>query len=350
MSFGIAFFLIALVPTSVVPLAEVTNDHRMFFPFVGFSIAVVWTIYLLLEKQFERIPAWAVATTMLVICCAYGFGTSQRNAVWQTEESLWKDVTEKSPRNGRGLMNYGRLFMARGSFDTANYYYSEALRYTPNYGILHCNMGVLQTAMGHADVAENHFKQAISLDPANPEIYHFYAISLQKNGHASDAITALYKSLQYSESNVEVRHQLMDLLFEQGRFEELKQVSVRTLQLIPGDASAQQYVASAAGGKSALQVAEETAASKKTPEAYLDLSLRYYQAKEFQQSIDAAKAAVALKPDYEAAYSNICAAYNELGQFAEGKKAGEAAIRLNPNDPMAKANLAWSVSELEKKK
>ena len=34
-AFGLAWFLIASMPTSLVALAEVENDHRMFLPFVG---------------------------------------------------------------------------------------------------------------------------------------------------------------------------------------------------------------------------------------------------------------------------------------------------------------------------
>src|SRR5206468_1341165 len=39
-AFGGIWFIVALLPTSVTPLAEVANDHRMFFPFVGLSLAV----------------------------------------------------------------------------------------------------------------------------------------------------------------------------------------------------------------------------------------------------------------------------------------------------------------------
>jgi Ca2+/Na+ antiporter len=110
-AFGIAFFVIALIPTSVVPLAEMTNDHRMFFPFVGLTLAVVWTLYLLLEKQLEQVPRTAMIAIALFICLGYAFGTYQRNKVWYLEETLWKDVTEKGPHNGRALMNYALIFI-----------------------------------------------------------------------------------------------------------------------------------------------------------------------------------------------------------------------------------------------
>ena len=39
--------------------------------------------------------------------------------VWRTDESLWRDVVEKSPHNGRGIMNYGLVFIERGDYASA---------------------------------------------------------------------------------------------------------------------------------------------------------------------------------------------------------------------------------------
>jgi hypothetical protein len=47
-SFGLLWFLIALLPTSLFPLAEVMNDHRTFLPYVGIVIAMAGTAALLL--------------------------------------------------------------------------------------------------------------------------------------------------------------------------------------------------------------------------------------------------------------------------------------------------------------
>ncbi len=53
-AFGVLWFLIALLPTSgVVPLSEPMNDHRMFFPFVGLILAVVWPAWLAF-RQLRR--------------------------------------------------------------------------------------------------------------------------------------------------------------------------------------------------------------------------------------------------------------------------------------------------------
>ena len=50
---------------------------------------------------------------------AYAAGTYQRNRIWRNEESLFYDVTIKSPANGRGLMNYGLTQMEKGETQKA---------------------------------------------------------------------------------------------------------------------------------------------------------------------------------------------------------------------------------------
>jgi hypothetical protein len=55
-----------------------------------------------------------VAAGCALVLLAFAAGTWERNKVWRTEESLWYDVTLKSPYNGRGLMNYGLTQMQKG--------------------------------------------------------------------------------------------------------------------------------------------------------------------------------------------------------------------------------------------
>ena len=49
--FGILWFLIALLPTSLFPLAEVMNDHRSFFPYIGLVITAAGVAPLLFRRE-----------------------------------------------------------------------------------------------------------------------------------------------------------------------------------------------------------------------------------------------------------------------------------------------------------
>src|SRR6266478_3225731 len=49
--FGLLWFLIALVSTSALPLAEPMNDHRTFFPYVALVIAMAGAVSLLINRR-----------------------------------------------------------------------------------------------------------------------------------------------------------------------------------------------------------------------------------------------------------------------------------------------------------
>lgn len=100
----------------------------------------------------------------------------------------------------------------------------------------------------------------------------------------------------------------------------------------------------------AVLAAEEAARLAPTPESYLNLSLAYYQARRFPESIVAAQQALKLRPAYAEAWNNIGAAYNELGLWDEAIKACEEAVRLKPDLQIAKNNLAWALSQKASKK
>jgi hypothetical protein len=124
--FGLFWFLIALLPTSLFPLAEVMNDHRTFLPYIGLVIAMADAASLLaarLDRPWVKVSA---ACAVGLFLCAEAFATFQRNKVWRTEETLWRDVTIKSPRNPRGLMNYGTTLMAKGKYLIAHARAEEA--------------------------------------------------------------------------------------------------------------------------------------------------------------------------------------------------------------------------------
>lgn len=354
-AFGIAWFFLANVPTTIVAFSEVTNDHRMFFPFVGLALAVTWALYLLVD-HFKYLATenpslkGAFFVTLFLLLTGYAYGTYQRNEVWKTDESLWADVAEKSPKNGRGLMNYGLALMAKGDYAGAEFCYTQALKYSPNYSYLHINMGVLKDAVGQKAEAEKYFKYAVECGAGSPNTYFYYGRFLYRNNRKEEAVNNLYNGERLAPSDINIRYLLMDGLYDLGRFEELKLVAQKTVALFPDDKRGQAYVAATqnTNGKSKLQMLEEAATNSTNPDDFINLSLYYYNAGNFEKCIEASKKALALKPDYAAAYNNICSAYNAMGKFKEGAEACESALKIQPDFQLAKNNLAWARKNLNK--
>ena len=301
--FGLLWFLIALLPTSLLPLAEVMNDHRTFLPYVGLVIAVAGAMSLLINRRVAySLPAKIAALCALALfLCANGYATFQRNKVWQSEETLWHDVVLKSPRNGRGLMNYGNTLMAKGDFAGALDYYHRAQQLTPQYSFLLINLAIAEDATNQSAAAEEHFKDALRLAPASPDSYTYYARYLLSHSRAEEARSFLRSALELSSTDLTARELMAQT-----------------------DAQAPAHSAG------------------ETPESYLALSLQYYRDARYAEAIAACRAALTLRANYAEAWNNIGAAYNKLGRYEEAVAACGEALRLKPDFELARNNLQYA--------
>jgi Flp pilus assembly protein TadD len=299
-AFGLAWFVIALLPTSLTPLAEVANDHRMFFPFVGLSLAVAAAARVALVRL--TMPRSRVAVGVGIMACvliAESTGVYARNEVWKSEESLWRDVTQKSPNNGRGWMNYGVALMARRDYAGAIAAYERALPLTPNYNLLEINLGVAHGQLRHDAMAEQHFLRAIALDPADWRGHLHYARWLAGVGRVADALA----------------HARL------------------ARELNPADPEA-------------VPIERAAASAANTPDYYIARSLAEYQMRRYRESITSATRATELRPESPEAWNNIAAAHNALGEFEQGIAAGETALRLNPSLAIARNNVNYARQQL----
>lgn len=248
-AFGILWFFLALLPSSsIVPFSEVINDHRIFFPFVGLMISVCWGIGLLVfscEKAItsRRLARGSLLLAGVLILFAHAYGTRQRNKVWRSEESLWYDVTVKSPKNGRGLMNYGCCLMSKGECGKALGYFEQALAYCPYYGYLFINLAIAKSVLGRAPAqVEADFRKALVYGGSYHGSYFFYARWLVQQKRDTEAVPLLIKSLHLSPSCMEARYLLMDIYSSEHRWNEVLSLARETLTIDSHDQKAIAYL------------------------------------------------------------------------------------------------------------
>jgi len=354
-SFGIFWFFLALLPTSsIVPLSEVLNDHRVFFPYIGLAISVsVALIYLIIlkdENKFESsdIRKIGIAVLLIGILCGHAYGTHQRNKVWSTYESLWYDVTQKSPGNGRGMMNYALSQMSKGNYIEAKKYFEIAREYSPNYSLVYINLGVLHTALNDPRGAEEYFKEAIAIGTYIDQGYYYYGNFLFKQKRYDEAAQMLRNSIENNPAYTEPRFALMELYSETEDWSNLEKLAEETLKYLPNDPQCLTYINAGKNKKTKLDIAIETATTNPTPDNYLNLSLLYYNAGSYNECVEACKKAVKLKPDYALAYNNMCSAYNQLKMYDKAVEACNKAISITPDFELAKNNLKLAQSQLKK--
>jgi len=344
-SFGILWFLIALVPSTFVPLAEVMNDHRAFFPYIGLVIASGWCLSLLYEKlNTSYLKLFRIALVLILVLNA--IGTFARNFVWWNEETLWHDVTIKSPNNGRGLMNYGLALMNKNDYRGADEYFRKALNRLPYYSYAYENMAILKAAEKQNDSADIYFKQALQLGSNIPAINYYYARYLHELNRNSEAEYLLKQAIAISPADIDSRYLLMKIYQEEENNEAFVSCAKETLVILPGDTTAKAYLRNTAGKKTKLQQAIELAEKDPSPANYLSLSLLYYQQKQYKKCIEYSQQALNLDPDYYLAYNNIGSSYNMTGEWENAREALTKALKLKPNFELAKSNYNVSVRQM----
>lgn len=169
---GVWFFLILSVSSSIMPIADVCVEHRMYLSLAAVIALVVlaaygfggWALRRLAPPPQDRARwgrvAACVATGALVLLL--GWRTAERNRDYRSEVALWRSVLRVRPDNPRAKLNYGYALFAEGRVDDAiAMTHDPALARDP---AAHLNLGRFHAAQGRPAQAEGEYRSAIALD------------------------------------------------------------------------------------------------------------------------------------------------------------------------------------------
>ena len=277
-------------------------------------MSLFWIFYLIYEKYKSQLDTKPILKRTIIILSViiyslHAYGTYQRNEIWQSQESLWYDVTIKSPNNGRGQMNYALTLMNKGKFEETLVYFERALQLMPTYSYLHINMGVLKNAMGFPQEAEIYYRNAIQYDRSNIEAYYYYA----------------------------------KFLLSQQRNDEALAYAKHGLDLSPGHAALNSFYVSIQ--KMNFNSVDDLESNKSLSENdYINLSLTLFEDAKYEECVKACYKALEINPNSKEAYNNIGIASIKLGKIDEAIFACNKALEIDPNFTLAKNNLNWAKS------
>ena len=343
-SFGLLWFAATLMPTSsILPLSELYNEHRIFLPFVGLSTAAGWLALLAwqtaatkLGRPVPRMARRAAALAVAALLLAHAAGTRERNRVWRNEESLWRDVVEKSPRNGRGLMNYGLTHMRHGRFQEALELYERARALTPNYPFLEVNLAIAKASLKRDEEAEAHFRRALEIHQDFAIGQYFFSRWLVEQGRALEAIPHLEAAMQRAPADLRIRSLLTRIYVAIGDDAGAEKTARGTLELVPGEPLALAYLSRglpATVGGDSLEDLERQGLESINAAAWLDAAALYRRVLE-------------LSPESAAAWNNLGWARLKLGAYESAAPCFLEAYELDPTMEVALNNHRWTMDRL----
>lgn len=162
--FWLAWAAVALLPSTLMPLNVLVNEHRLYLPLAGLALLAGenW-------RKWERMRLAGLA-----LLGVWAVLVLQRNAVWRDELSLWTDAASRSPAMPRVHAHLGNALRDAGRFQEAREAYSTALRLDPGHRAARTNLANLYYEAGRRDPqrggqlleqAAREYQQVLASDP-----------------------------------------------------------------------------------------------------------------------------------------------------------------------------------------
>jgi tetratricopeptide (TPR) repeat protein len=247
--FGLLWFYITISPaSSVIPLAEPVNEHRMYLSYVGFvggAICIlVWFFYEALSPKLTARQSIAFLSLLVIGCM---IGTVNRIHVWSNSENLWTDTVEKNPSSGRAQNNLALIFMGRGEYAKAIEHLDLCERDWPNYVYCALNKGIIGLAQRNSELAEKNLQRAASLDPESPWVnFHLGRLYHEFKNDPQRAVMYFSKADALTGSRyLDAKEWIARIQLETGNKELARKLASEILKYQPDRSSVQELLVKA---------------------------------------------------------------------------------------------------------
>jgi len=258
----LTFFLILSPTSSVMPIADIAVEHRMYLASSVVVAGIVLGATAIaggLLRQSERPLVLKAGLACIVLFCfaMLSWRTHLRNQDYRDGLVLWRTAARISPENPRAWYNIGRELFNKGDrnaalrpmisavglspkrvpffdlgladclrhikrYDDAITLYKYAISSQPRYPEAYNNLGAVYLDLGQLDQAEEAFQTAVEMD--HPEARYNLALVCLKQHRPTEAIRLLEQTLvQHPEFAVAARR--LAWLLATSEQEELRDVA-----------------------------------------------------------------------------------------------------------------------------
>lgn len=182
LSFGLFWFLVnLLVESTVIPL-ELIFEHRLYLPSTMLIMAVVATLSGIFKSRPKILRG--VWTAGIIVLSLF---TWQRNLVWGSEISLWRDVLAKSPHLPRVYLYLGRAYNLEERYQEAFDVFQQAAEQDFNEVNIYNNWGLAAFQLGKIELAVKLLERAVQLDPTHAESHYNLGVAYGSQGRVAEA-------------------------------------------------------------------------------------------------------------------------------------------------------------------
>ena len=198
---------------------------------------------------------------------------------------------------------------------------------------------------GQLQQAKAHYRSILNTEPDHPDALHLYGLVCHQLGDHETAVSYIRKAVERVPTQAVLRNNLGDALHRSGQIEEAIQQLHTALELRPGYAGAHQnlgsiYLQTGRHDQAFTHCKLATELNESSPEVWFNLGLCYLDQVLLENSAEAFRMALKLRPDYPAAVTsllyvlNLLPGSNPLAVAEETRRVAAGAFNEAPVTPL----------------
>jgi protein O-mannosyl-transferase len=355
--FALALFYITLIPslTFTILRGGIFAERFLFFPSLGFCIALVYAIGLLfkssLYENVESISSYIKSNTKLIgllslVFLLYSFKTIKRNKAWKDNFTLFSTDIKTGENSAQNQRHYGNQYinMAREATDsTKKIEYANtgvaamknSLRIHPKFGESYFQIGlVYHTVINNNDSAIYYYNKAIETAPGYSPSYYNLGVLYQNIGRNNVASFYYNEAIRYNPQNAEAKVARDNLMNATGLNVQVNPLTNSfDLNASTKDAkyyyNAGNYYAGQGDYKNAAeQFTKAIEMDANSENAYINLANCYGMLKDYDKCIAVASKLLERNPNNLSVLDNLAVTYKLMGNDEKSKEYLEKANKL----------------------
>ena len=214
------FFIFLIVESTIIPIADLIFEHRVYLSSIGFIAAVVGlSFYLVKPSHVKIIVLLVVAAAHVLAIAAY-----KRNHVWKNEITLWQDAISRYPTNQRAYVNLGSAYLDKEMYSDVIRVMEHIFSMDPNnintfYLKGHGNLALAYAHTGMYDKALREYQIVIQIDPRIGAAYAFSATIYLRQNNTDEAVRLLLKGKGVDPDNPIINAMIGSVYCQQGNLD-----------------------------------------------------------------------------------------------------------------------------------
>jgi hypothetical protein len=208
---GAMWFLLLLLPTTILPLRELMAEHRVYLASCGFFVLVGELLHgaarWIQSAEGSRDSTPATVSAMAIVG-VLSVATMARNAVWDDPVSLWRDAAAKAPDVNAPHYQLGNVLRENRNCEEAIPHYRRAIELVPEHWNAWNNLGICLASLKRYDEARATFQKAIELQPTYARGYNNLGTLAKSQGLFTEARQHFLRALELDPGNEIASQQL----------------------------------------------------------------------------------------------------------------------------------------------